>query len=130
MRLRVATVALAALGAGATCYLTVVHYTGVRLACPTSGCEVVQHSRYAELAGVPVALLGLLAFLAIAAAALADLPELTAGLVLTSFLFSGYLFGVQALVLHALCAWCVTSDVILTLLLAVAFLRLRTLHRT
>ena len=130
MRLRLATVALAALGAGITGYLTVVHYTGARLACPTSGCEIVQHSRYAELVGVPVALLGLLAFLAIAATALADLPELTAALVVASFLFSGYLFAVQALVLHALCAWCVTSDVVLTLLLAVAFLRIRTLRQS
>jgi uncharacterized membrane protein len=125
MRLRAATVALATLGAGVTGYLTVVHYTGAHLACPTSGCETVQRSGYAELAGVPVALLGLLAFVAIVAAALVDLPEIGAALVLASFLFSAYLFAVQAAVIHALCAWCVASDVALTLLLPLAVMRLR-----
>lgn len=125
MRLRVATGALAGLGACVTGYLTVVHYTGARLACPTSGCETVQRSRYAELVGVPVALLGLLAFLAIVAAVVVDLPEIGAAIVLTSFVFSAYLLVVQVTVIHALCAWCVTSDIVLTLLLPLAFLRLR-----
>jgi uncharacterized membrane protein len=117
--------ALAALGAAVTGYLTVVHYTGARLACPTSGCETVQRSHYAELVGVPVALLGLLAFLALIATAAVDLPELAVALTLTSFLFSAYLFVVQVTVIHAICAWCVASDVALTLLLPLAFLRLR-----
>jgi uncharacterized membrane protein len=125
MRLRVASGFLAGLGACVTGYLTIVHYTGARLACPTSGCETVQRSRYAELAGVPVALLGLLAFLALIATAVADLPELAIAVTVTSFLFSAYLFVVQVAVIHAICAWCVTSDVALTLLLPLAFLRVR-----
>jgi uncharacterized membrane protein len=125
VRLRHTALALGAVGAAITGYLTVIHYVGGRLVCPTSGCETVQRSRYAELAGLPVALLGMLVFLAIVATAVVDLPEIGAALALAAFLFSAYLFVVQVAVIHAICAWCVTSDVALTLLLPVALLRLR-----
>src|SRR3954470_24836830 len=102
MRLRIAIATVAGLGAAVTGYLTVVHYTGARLACPTSGCETVQRSRSAEPVGVPVALLGLLAFLAIVAAVVVHLPESGSAIVLPSFVFSSYLLVVQVTVIHAL----------------------------
>ncbi|MDX6503820.1 MAG: hypothetical protein QOE29_945 [Gaiellaceae bacterium] len=125
MRLRLATGVLAGLGSLVTGYLTLARYDGARLACPTSGCETVQHSRYAELAGIPVALLGLLAFLVILGSALADARTVGLGATLAAFLFGGYLLVVQIALIHALCTWCVTSDVLLALLLAVGLLRLR-----
>src|SRR5438046_1746207 len=119
MRLRVAIGALAAVGALVTGYLTLAHYRGARLVCPTSGCETVQRSRYAQIAGVPVALLGLLGFLAIAATVLsprAEAATVGAALAVTAFLFSAYLLAVQLFAIHAVCTWCVTSDVATTLL--------------
>lgn len=66
-RLVPATGALALAGTGIAGYLTYVHYTGTRIACPTGGCETVQSSSYALLGPLPVVLLGLLAYIAILA---------------------------------------------------------------
>jgi uncharacterized membrane protein len=132
MRLRIAIAAVAGLGAAVTGYLTVVHYTGARLVCPTSGCETVQHSRYAELVGIPVALLGLLGFVAIFATALVrgeEAAQIGAGIALVAFLFSGYLLLVQLFAIHAICTWCVTSDALTTLLLPLTWLRVRSSAR-
>ena len=63
--LRPAIAALALVGAGVTAYLTATHYAHTAPLCVGCGCELVQRSDWATLAGVPVATLGLLAFLAI-----------------------------------------------------------------
>ena len=61
--LRGSAAAVATAGLGIAAYLTVVHYTGAAPACAIAhGCEVVQSSAYAKLAGVPVALLGLIGY--------------------------------------------------------------------
>jgi uncharacterized membrane protein len=39
---------------------------------------------------------------------------------LAGTIFSAYLFGVQALELHAFCAWCLASDVVITAVAALA----------
>ena len=58
--LRLAIAVLALVGLGVAGYLTYVHYAGVKVLCLSSGgCETVQASRYAKLAGIPVAVLGL-----------------------------------------------------------------------
>ena len=128
MKIRLSIGALAAVGALITGYLTVAHYHGARLVCPTSGCETVQHSRYALLVGIPVALLGLLAFVGMLATAILDTPPAHAAgaaLALTAFIFSAYLFVIQLAVIHALCTWCVTTDVATTLLLPLTWWRVR-----
>jgi uncharacterized membrane protein len=126
--LRAASVVVAAAGAAISAYLLVVRETGATLVCATGGCETVQSSRYAELLGLPVAALGLAAFAALAAAALArgELARLAqATLALTALGFSGYLLLVQAFELDAICQWCVTVDVLVAALAALALLRLR-----
>ena len=51
-------------------YLTIVHYAGGSPVCAIAhGCATVQKSRYAEFAGVPVAVLGLLGYVGILALA-------------------------------------------------------------
>jgi len=117
------TAALALTGAAIAGYLTYVHYADTRIACPTGGCETVQSSSYAFLGPVPVALLGLLAYVAILASLLLP-PETRWTVVLVTALsgaiFSAYLFGVQAFELHAFCTWCLASDVVITAVAAVA----------
>ena len=125
-RLRAAILVLSALGAAIAAYLTVTHVAHVRVACATSGCETVQTSRYAELAGVPVAALGLAAYLVLGASAvlgsdLARAAGLTAAL--AGLGFAGYLLYVQAAVLDAYCQWCLASDALLLLLVPVTLLR-------
>jgi uncharacterized membrane protein len=128
--LRLASAALAAAGAGLSGWLLYVRETGGTLACSTGGCETVQSSPYAELAGVPVAALGLAGFLALLAASLVHgergrLAQAT--LALAAFLFSSYLLYVQAAVIGAICQWCVAVDVLVTGSAALALLRLRPL---
>ena len=63
--IRLAVAVVAAVGVGIAAYLTYVRYAGGTLACTTGGCEKVQTSSYAEVAGVPVALVGLIGYLLI-----------------------------------------------------------------
>ena len=69
MRLRLATAVLALAGIAIAGYLTWVHYAELEPICVGGGggCERVQNSSYAELAGIPVALLGLLAYVTVLA---------------------------------------------------------------
>ena len=118
-----ATTGLALAGASIAGYLTYTHYADTRIACPTGGCETVQSSAYALLGPVPVALIGLLAYAAILGSLLLPRETRWAFVLVTALagtIFSAYLFGVQALELHAFCAWCLASDVVITAVAALA----------
>jgi uncharacterized membrane protein len=128
-RLRGAIVVLSTLGAAIAAYLTYAHFAHVHVACATSGCETVQTSRYAELAGIPVATLGLAGYLVLGATAAfaADLAR-AVGLAAAvgGLVFAGYLLYVQAALIGAFCQWCLASDLVLLLLVVATSLRLRT----
>jgi uncharacterized membrane protein len=75
---------------------------------------------------VPVALLGLLGYLAIVGSTLRAGP--TAAVVgmlvaLVGAAFSVYLLAVQAFVLDAYCAWCLVSDALMIVLAVLTTLR-------
>jgi len=112
---------LALLGLGIATYLVIVHYTGAEPVCAVNhGCETVQKSKYAELAGVPVALIGLIGYVAILASFLVrGEAGRTARVAFTAigFAFSAYLTYRELFTIHAICQWCVGSAVIMTLLL-------------
>jgi uncharacterized membrane protein len=122
---RIAMVVLAVVGLGVASYLTYVHYAGIKPAC-TAGesCTKVQTSVYSELAGVPVALIGLLGYVAILASLVVRQSEKVrlATLVLTlgGFGFSAYLTYREVFSIHAVCEWCASSAVIMTLLAALS----------
>jgi uncharacterized membrane protein len=127
-RLRTAVAALALVGVAIAGYLTYVHYAGVSITCSTGGCETVQHSRYAEISGVPVALLGLLAFVGILASAIRGGIEgraATLSISLIGVAFAAYLLVVQLAVIGAVCEWCVASDAVTTLIAALALFAAR-----
>ena len=127
-RLRAAIVVLATLGGGIATYLTVAHFAHVQVACVTGGCETVQTSRYAELGGVPVAVIGLAGYVLLAATAgfRSDLARVAgAAAALGGFVFAVYLIWVQVHVLGAICQWCMASDFLLALLVPATLLRLR-----
>jgi uncharacterized membrane protein len=115
---------LALIGLGIATYLTVIHYAGIEVVCAVGGgCETVQASKYSELAGVPVALLGLIGYVAILAS-LAVRGEngrfLRVVLTALGFAFSVYLTYRELFTIHAICQWCVGSAVIMTLLLIIS----------
>jgi uncharacterized membrane protein len=126
--LRIAMIVLTVLGVGIASYVTYVHYAGIKPAC-TAGesCTKVQTSIYSELAGVPVALMGLIGYVAILASLLAPETERTrfATLVLTlgGFGFSAYLTYRELFSIHAICEWCVTSAIVMTFLMLLSVWR-------
>lgn len=126
-RLRFAGAALAAIGASLSGYLLYARETGTTLVCATGGCETVQESSYAELAGVPVAALGVAGFALLVVCALArgEAARLAhATFALAAVMFSVYLLYVQVAVIEAICQWCVASDLVAVAIAAIAVLRL------
>jgi uncharacterized membrane protein len=115
--------AVAALvGIALAAYLTRAHYDDGSVVCPIGGgCETVQESEYAEIAGIPVALLGLAAYLVLLGLIVWDSPlaRLAAAVIaFVGLVFSGYLLVVQAFVIEAFCIWCLVNDVVIAPALA------------
>lgn len=89
-------------------------------------CHTVQSSEYADVAGIPVALLGLGMYLALTALvigrrfgprALRGLPQLPIwifALAAAGALYSAYLTYLELFVIDAICVWCVTSAGVIT----------------
>jgi uncharacterized membrane protein len=127
--LRRGIAASAAVGIAVAAYLTVVHYSHTSPICTTGGCEQVQHSRYAELAGIPVALLGLVAYVAVLATVAVPgvgAAALGAVLALAGAAFSGYLLWAEIARIDAICQWCVGNDVVVGVLAVLCVARLLT----
>ncbi len=127
--LRKTMLVLTAVGLCLAAYLTYVHYSGVTPPCSIKGnpCSEVQKSQYSLLIGIPVALIGLLGYIAILGSLLALDGErarlVTMALVLGGFGFSLYLTYRELFTLHKICEWCVSSAVIMTVLACLAVWR-------
>jgi uncharacterized membrane protein/thiol-disulfide isomerase/thioredoxin len=117
---------LALLGLGVAAYLAYVEITQIEAVCgPVGECNIVQSSSYARILGIPIAVLGLLNYLAIVVlwagqkllnSRWANLSALgLLALTLFGTLFSIYLTCLELFVIHAICAWCLSSAVITTL---------------
>ena len=129
VRLRASIAAAALVGAAIAAYLTYVHYSHTAPICVNSGCETVQKSKYAELGGVPVALLGLIAYLAIVATTAVRGTVAAFIGVLISFAgvaFSGYLLWAQLGPIGAICQWCLGNDVMISIVAVLCVVRLLT----
>jgi uncharacterized membrane protein len=129
-RLRLGTGIVALAGLAIAGYLTWVHFDDAALVCVAGGgCEAVQESEYAEIAGIPVAMLGLAAYAVVLGLIVWDSPNARLGaamLALVGLVFSIYLLALQLFVIDAVCAWCLANDVVIAPLLAVlTALRLR-----
>lgn len=124
---RPAVLALATVGLAIATYLTIVHYTGAAPVCAIShGCETVQHSRYAELAGAPVAVIGVAGYLAVIVLAALDREAAriaAAGATMVGFGISAYLTYAELFRIHAICPWCVGSATIMTVLMVLTVMR-------
>jgi uncharacterized membrane protein len=127
-RLTVLSMALSVAGIAVSAYLSLVHYRDDLLVCAVGGCHTVQKSPYAELYGVPVALLGLGMFVAMATLGLlrrlraewaGDLNLITFGLALAGTVFTVYLTYLELFVIHAVCQWCVLTALLTWALLLV-----------
>lgn len=126
--LRRAALVLSLLGIGVAGYLTYIHYAGIEPICgPGGGCEKVQTSEYSKLAGIPVALLGLISYITILGALIVDGEWgriVAAAVALIGFGFSAYLTYREIFTIEAICYWCVVSATLMTLLAIVTTWRL------
>jgi uncharacterized membrane protein len=127
---------LCVLGIGVAGYLAWTYVGGSEPYCGGTGsCSAVQNSRYANLAGIPVPVIGLAGYLILLGLSLLRdrvsedlafyLPVLNFGAVLVGFIYSAYLTYLEAMVIRAWCYWCVASAVIMTVLLILSVFDLR-----
>jgi len=127
-RLRLAAIVLAVIGLGVAGYLTYVHYEDIRPVCGLGGdCVKVQSSEWSKLAGIPVAVLGLIGYAVILVSLFVPGEEaLIAGALtaLVGFGFSAYLTYRELFTIDAICQWCVASAILMTLLAIVTTSRL------
>jgi uncharacterized membrane protein len=120
---------LAVIGLGASIYLTYVEVTHTNAICgPVGDCNAVQSSPYAKLFGlIPIGLVGAVGYIAIFVTWLwrrlrSDSSAKAAGpimfaMALFGTLFSVYLTYLELFVIHAVCIWCLSSAVIITVLM-------------
>lgn len=129
-----AMTALGAVGVAVSIYLLTVHWGWWQAVCLGVGdCESVNLSRFSELLGIPVALLGALAYIAIVAASIMIwLNKYAANARIGLFFiaaigvaFSAYLTYIELFVLHAVCPWCVLSAILVTLIAILSLIELR-----
>jgi uncharacterized membrane protein len=122
-------IVLATIGLGVASYLTYIHYAGIKPLCGTNGggCEIVQTSQYSKLAGIPVATIGLIGYFLIFCSLLAPENETsrfaTVAFTLVGFGFSLYLTYRELFSIHHICEWCVSSAVIVTILMCLSVWR-------
>lgn len=120
--------ALSLIGFGVAAYLVYVHYSGTKPVCSLGGdCERVQTSEWSKLAGIPVADIGLAGYFGILGALAVLRGELQRlallAMTMLGFAFSAYLTYRELFSIHAICQWCVSSAVIMTLLMLLAVAR-------
>jgi len=106
------------------------------MVCMGGGCDVVRASSYSHIVGLPVPVFGMFmyAFVALLIFLYPLLPTSAARVAQTgvlfitgaAFVFSAYLTGLEAFVIHAWCMWCVLSALLVTAIFALAIVdRLR-----
>jgi uncharacterized membrane protein len=125
-KLYITAALLSLLGLVDALYLTVEHLTGKSVQCTIiSGCSEVLSSRYAIVAGIPLAAIGAAAYFAVfSLAILAAFGYRAAGTLLTPlisamFFVTLWLIYLQAFVIREFCQYCLFSAAITTGLLVV-----------
>ncbi len=125
---------LAVIGILDSIYMTIYKFTGNVSMCLGSGdCSLVNASPYSSIYGIPVALVGVGGYAAILLLLLfGDRGNFLRqngtlfifGLALTGFLFTLYLIYIEFSVLKAICPFCLTSQIVMTILFVLSIIRL------
>ena len=128
------SIALALLGLAVSIYMTVFKLTdNARMCLGNGGCSKVNSSVYSEVDGIPVAVIGAGGYAVIAALLfLEDRNQflkqngtmIVFGLALVGFLFTLYLVYVEIALIHALCPFCLTSQISMTIIFILSIIRL------
>ena len=133
-RLSNIAIALTIVGLLVSIYMTIYKFTDNEKMCIGSGgCSVVNSSRYSEVSGIPVAVLGVGGYAAILAVLLLERRNkffeqngtmLFFGLSITGFLFTVWLIYVEIALIKALCPFCLTSQAVMTVIFILSVIRL------
>ena len=119
----------AALGIGVAAYIAIAESGGGSPVClaGSHGCATVAKSSYSHVAGVNIAVFGIVAYCLLLASAFFanDLARFGGFLVaLGGFGYSVYLTYIELFKIEAVCQWCVASAVLMTILFLLAATRL------
>ncbi|GAB4458222.1 MAG: hypothetical protein Kow0070_11540 [Anaerolineales bacterium] len=132
-RLSQLIIALAIIGLLVSVYMTIYKVTSNDKMCLGSGdCSTVNASRYSEIYGIPVALVGVLGYAAILGIhwleRRSDFFEENGSLILfgvslVGFLFTLWLVYVEIALIKALCPFCLASQITMTLIFILSVIR-------
>ena len=132
-RLTQITIALAIVGLLVSIYMTIYKVTANDSMCLGSGdCSTVNASRYSEVNGIPVGLIGVVGYLSILAIHWLERRNeffetngsmIFFGISLIGFFFTLWLVYVEVALLKAYCPFCVTSQVTMTIIFILSVIR-------
>ena len=125
---------LVVIGLLVSIYMTIYKVTSNEAMCLGSGeCSTVNASRYSEVYGIPVAVVGIAGYVAILLVQWYEQrdkffekngPLLIFGMALAGFLFTVYLIYVEFAILQALCPFCLASQAAMTVIFIISIIRL------
>ncbi len=140
-KLRITAGILAVIGAIDSLYLVIIKWTNNKSLClqGVGDCWSVNTSKYSEIAGIPIAVLGMGAYLVILALLVLEnrgefwknnSPMMIFGISLAGTLYSAYLTYVEIYVIKAICPFCVISAIMILGLLGISIARLVSASQT
>lgn len=115
-------------------YLTWIKLSADGVCVLGEGCEIVNTSQYSSIGGIPIAILGAGAYIAMFVILFMEPrnkyfdfngPMLVFGISLAGVLYSAYLTYLELYVIHAICEFCVLSAIVLVVMLIISGIRLR-----
>ena len=125
---------LTVVGVLVSIYMTIYKVTSNDALCLGSGdCSTVNASRYAEVYGIPVATIGIAGYFAILLVHWHERrdpffqkngPVVVFGMALAGFLFTVYLIYIEFAILHALCPFCLASQIAMSAIFIISIVRL------
>jgi len=129
-----ASMILVVIGILVSCYMTIYKLTNNNSMCLGSGdCSTVNASKYSEIYGIPVGLVGVTGYTSILVMLLLENRNaflrrngtlFIFGLSLTGFVFTLYLIYIEFAILKAVCPFCLTSQVVMTIIFVMSVIRL------
>lgn len=133
-RLQQITIALAIIGLLVSIYMTIYKLTSNEAMCiGSTGCSEVNASRYSEINGIPVAVLGVVGYAAILALLFLEQRPgffqqngtmLFFGVSLVGFLFTIYLIYLEIALIKAYCPFCLASQAVMIAIFIISVIRL------
>ncbi len=133
-RLSQLAIALTIIGLLVSIYMTIYKITSNEAMCVGSkDCSVVNASRYSEVNGIPVAVIGVAGYLALLAVQWLERKPgffqqngtmIFFAISVTGFLFTLYLIFLEVALIKAYCPFCITSQAAMTLIFIISVIRL------